>query len=371
MSEKVMPVRSPRWTNSVLVPFFAIAAAFVLGALIVMLAGTSWSDTLNAYRQLFVGSVGSAKAFSETLTAATPLILSGLAVAIAFRSGLFNIGGEGQIMAGGMCAVYAGFTFSSLPAFLHLPIALFAGVLGGALWGFVPGLLKARTGAHEVIVTIMMNFVALRLVDYFLKTTLFQREGRNDPVSKNIAESARLPHLLGWWDGSMRVHAGLIVALCAAGLVAWLLGRTTVGFEFRAVGSNADSAKYAGMSATKVYILAMMFAGGLAGLAGSSQVLGVLNRASPGFSANLGFDGIAVALLGKSKPWGVVASALLFGALRAGGQQMQARAGVGIDLVSVIQALVIIFIAAPSLVSWVFRLKSSTESGTSPQGRSS
>lgn len=361
-------IRRSRIGAAVVIPLLAIFTAFVVGAVIVVAAGTAPSQMLDAYRALFEGSFGSRKAISETLTAATPLILTGLSVAVAFKAGLFNIGGEGQFLCGGMFAVWAGFTFTSLPAVIHVMVAVAAGIVGGALWGLVPGLLKARSGAHEVIVTIMMNFIALRLVDYFLKSSLFQREGRNDPISKNIESTAMLPKLVGWWDGSLRVHFGLLLALAATFLMAWLLFRTTIGFEIRALGNNPHASRYAGMSSARTYVLVMMLAGGLAGLAGTSQVLGVLDRASPGFSSGLGFDGIAVALLGRSHPWGVVASAVLFGALRAGGQQMQATAGVGIDLIGVIQALVIIFVAAPALISALYRLKTRVSAEAAAEG---
>jgi len=345
------------WRSSVLIPVLAVITALVLGGVIIMATGASFSETVNAYLALLRGSVGSVKAISETLTAATPLILAGLSVALAFRAGLFNIGGEGQMLIGGMFAVFIGFSITGLPFYIHLPLALAAGIVGGAIWGFVPGILKAKTGAHEVITTIMLNFIALRLVDFFLKTDLFQREGRNDPVSKTVEKTAALPQLLGWLDPALRVHLGLIVALLAAAFIHWLLFRTTTGFEFRAVGANPSAARYAGMSITKTYVLVMVISGALAGLAGTGQVLGVLDRATPGFSARIGFDGIAVALLGRSNPWGVVLAALLFGGLRAGGQEMQASANVGIDLISVIQALIIIFVAAPALIAAIFRLK--------------
>lgn len=348
---------SVNWRTGLVIPLLAVFTALVIGAIIIMLTGASLGETLAAYKALLIGSVGSIKAISETLTAATPLILAGLSVAIAFRAGLFNIGGEGQMLIGGMTAVFVGFSFTGLPIFIHLPLALLAGIVGGAAWGFIPGFLKAKTGAHEVIVTIMLNFIALRLVDFLLKTELFQREGRNDPVSKTVEASAQLPQLLGWINPAFRVHLGLIVALIAAAFINWLLFRTTTGFEFRAVGANPAAARYAGMSITKVYILVMVLAGGLAGLAGTGQVLGVLDRATPGFSAGIGFDGIAVALLGRSNPWGVVAAAVLFGGLRAGGQNMQVSADVGIDLIAVIQALIIIFVAAPSLITAIYRLK--------------
>lgn len=345
------------WRTGLVIPLLATFTALIIGAIIIVLTGSSLSDALNAYGALLQGSVGSLRAISETLTAATPLIFAGLSVALAFRAGLFNIGGEGQALIGGMFAVWVGFSITGLPIYVHLPLAILAGIVGGAIWGFIPGVLKAKTGAHEVITTIMLNYIALRLVDYFLKTSIFQREGRNDPVSKTVEASANYPAFLSSIDPALRVHAGLFVALAAAVFVSWLLFRTTIGFEFRAVGANPNAARYAGISVTKVYILVMLVAGALAGSAGAGQVLGVLDRATPGFSEGLGFDGIAVALLGRSNPYGVVAAALLFGGLRAGGQQMQVSANVGIDLIAVIQALIIMFVAAPALISAMYRLK--------------
>ncbi len=350
------------WKTALLVPALAVFTALVIGGVIIMLTGYSLSETLAAYRALLEGSVGSLRAISQTLTEATPLVFTGLAVALAFRAGLFNIGGEGQLLMGGMLAVLAGFTFTGLPLIIHLPLAIVCGAIGGAIWGFIPGFLKARTGAHEVIVTIMLNYIAYRLVDYLLKSALYQREGRNDPISKTIEESAKLPKLLAWVDSAMRVHLGLFLAIGAVIVIWWLLFRTNTGFEFRAVGANPSAARYAGMSVAKVYILVMTIAGALAGLAGTGQVLGLLDRASPGFSAGLGFDGIAVALLGRSNPWGVLAAAVLFGGLNAGGQYMQANANVGIDLIGVIQALIIIFVAAPALISAIYRVKTNAES---------
>jgi simple sugar transport system permease protein len=356
------------WKSGFIIPALAVFTALVIGAIIIMLTGSSFTQMLEAYGALLKGSVGSLRAISATLTEATPLILTGLAVAVAFRAGLFNIGGEGQLLIGGMSAVLVGFSFTTLPWFIHLPLAVVAGIIGGAAWGFIPGFLKAKTGAHEVIVTIMLNYIAYRLVDYLLKSSLFQREGRNDPISKSVEESAQLPALLGWLDPAMKVHLGLFLAIAAAFFVWWVLFRTNTGFEFRAVGANPSAARYAGMSVTKVYILVMMLAGALAGLAGAGQVLGVLDRASPGFNAGLGFDGIAVALLGRSNPFGVVLAALLFGGLNAGGQYMQANADVGIDLISVIQALIIIFVAAPALISAIYRIKTDASSTQISQG---
>ena len=346
------------WRSALLIPFLAVLSAFIIGGIIVMLTGVPFTQVIEAYVALFQGAFGSIKAISETLTFASPLILTGLSVAIAFRAGLFNIGGEGQVLIGGMTALVVGFSFGGLPWVIHLPLALAAGILGGAAYGFIPGFLRARTGAHEVIVTIMLNYIAVLLVQFLLTTSFFQREGRQDPVSKNVEPTAELPHLLGWLGSSYRVNLALVVSLIAAFAINWLLFRTTVGYEFRAVGANPAAARYAGISVSRVYISVMVIAGGLAGLAGTEQILGVLGRATPGFSGpGLGFDGIAVALLGRSNPWGVVAAAVLFGGLKAGGQQMQVSTSVGLDLIGVMQALIIMFVAAPALISTIYRLK--------------
>ncbi|OFW65934.1 MAG: hypothetical protein A2Z12_07765 [Actinobacteria bacterium RBG_16_68_21] len=320
-----------------------------------------WDSIWGAYKWLFLGSMGSLRAVSETLVQATPLILAGLSVAIGFRAGLFNIGAQGQLLVGGMFALFVGFSIH-VPVYLHVPLALLAGALGGAIWGAIPGLLKARTGAHEVITTIMMNFIALRLVDYYLKSSWYQAAGRDDPVSKPIEVSAQLPKLFGFLERSdVRAHLGIVVALLAAYGVYWLLFKTTVGYEFRAVGYNPHGAKYAGMSVTWLIVGVMAVAGALAGLAGSDRILGVLHRGTPGFAGTIGFDAITLALLGRSHPWGVVASGLLFGALRAGGQEMQVNTDISLDLILVIQALIVVFIAAPALIRAIYRVKTARE----------
>jgi simple sugar transport system permease protein len=304
--------------------------------------------------------------------AATPLTLAGLSVALGFRAGLFNIGAEGQMTIGGLTAVIVGFSFEGLPAVAHVPLAVLAGLVGGALWGFIPGVLRARTGAHEVITTIMLNFIAFRTLDYVLKLPGIQQPDRFDPISKPVEASARLPKILGWLPidnaGGLRVHLGFLIALLMAWVVYWLLFKSTIGFEFRAVGANPSAAKYGGMSVVGATILVMAMAGGLAGMAGANETLGVLNRASPGFTAQIGFDAIALALLGRSHPGGVVLSAILFGALRSGGRTMQVQSDVGIDLIVIIQALIIVFIAAPELVRAIYRVKGGKETGQLTRG---
>jgi ABC-type uncharacterized transport system permease subunit len=357
----------------VLVTVLAVVSALVVGAVLIVFSDenilstwgyffsapgdaltASWDAISAAYSALFSGAFGSSTALSETIVAASPLILAGLAVALGFRAGLFNIGAEGQVIAGGLAAGFAGFSLQGLPVVVHLPLAVLAGLAGGAAWGFIPGILKARTGAHEVITTIMLNYVAANLALYFLSTAVFRRPGRTDPISKQVAVAARLPHLAGQ---NLRLHAGILVALLAAAAVAWLLNRSTWGFELRVAGANPNAAVTAGISVGRATVLAMVLSGGLAGLAGANQVLGLQYSLAPGFSGGVGFDAITLALLGRANPFGVVAAALLFGALRAGGLQMQAVTGTPVDIVTVIQSLIVIFVAAPALVRAIYRIR--------------
>ena len=357
--------------QAVVIPFLAVFTALVAGALVLVLTdpelweifgslewfSASWDQISGAYSALFRGSFGSVRAISETLVAASPVILAGLSVAVGFRAGLFNIGGEGQVLIGGMFAIFVGITFTSVPFPILAILGLIGGILGGAIWGGFAGFLKARTGAHEVITTIMLNFIASFLVLWLLKTDAFRVPDRSDPVSQTIDDGAQLPRLLSFINPQLRVHAGIIIALLAAWFVHWLLFKSTIGFQFRALGSNPNAARYGGMRVTTLYVTVMAVAGGLAGLAGSDTVQGVLHRGTPGFSANIGFDAIGLALLGRSHPVGVVLAGILFGALRAGGREMQATEFIPIDLVSIIQALVIVFIAAPALIRGLYRIK--------------
>lgn len=343
-----------RFEDLVVVPLFAVIVALMLGALIMLATNVDLATIGRSYVALLVGSVGSLNAVSETITAAIPLVLAGLGLAIGFQTGLFNIGAEGQLLMGGTAAVIAGFTFSTLPFFLLLPLCLVVGAAAGGFYASIAGVLRAVTGAHEVITTIMLNLTSYRILDYLLRLPAVQREGRSDPISKSVPDAAELPRLLDWLDPNLRLHAGLFLMLGFVAIVWFVLYRTKIGFEFRASGANPDAARYAGIHATVIIVAAMASAGALAGLAGANQVLGVLDRASPGFSAGIGFDAIAVALLGRSHPLGVLFAGLLFGALEAGGRQMQVDAGVSVDLIGIIQALIIVFIAAPLLVRAIF-----------------
>lgn len=338
----------------VVVPIFAVIAALILGAVTMLATNVDLATIGRSYIALAVGSVGSLNAISETLAAAAPLVLAGLGLALGFRAGLFNIGAEGQLLMGGMAAVVTGFSFAELPALILLPLSLFAGALAGAAYASIAGWLRAATGAHEVISTIMLNLISYRLLDYLLSLPAIQKEGRADPISRSVPDAAALPRLLTWIDPNLRVHAGIFLVLAAVALVYWLLFRSKLGFEFRASGESAEAARFAGIRSGLVIVSAMALAGALAGLAGANQTLGILGRATPGFSAGIGFDAIAVALLGRSHPIGVLFAGLLFGALEAGGRQMQVDAGVSIDLIGIIQALIIVFIAAPLLVRAIF-----------------
>ena len=311
--------------------------------------GASWERISATYSALAKGSVGSWYAITETTSRAAPLILAGLGVALSFRVGLFNIGGQGQAIWGTILAGYIGFTVHA-PAVVHLPLAILAGILGGAVWGGLAGFLRARFGANEVITTIMLNYIANGLLMYLLMTTAFRRPGRTDPISPMIDWSATFPRIAG-----TRLHLGFVIALLAVVFVWWLLDHTKLGFQIRAVGSNADAAATAGMNVPVVLTLAMVIAGSLCGLAGANIILapdalGASNPLSVGMVGSVGFDAITVALLGRSRPGGALLAGLLFGALNAGAQSMQAVAATPLELASVLQALLVMFVAAPMLV---------------------
>ncbi|MFG1801933.1 ABC transporter permease [Micromonospora carbonacea] len=368
--------------NTVTVTVLAVLLAMLVGAVLIIVSdpdvlatygyitarpsdalNSSWTVVSEAYANLFKGAIFDPEAtgftaalspISETLTYTAPLVFTGLSVALAFRGGLFNIGAQGQATIGVILAALAGFLLP-LPPVLHLLVAVLAGAAGGALWGFVPGILKARTGAHEVINTIMLNYVALYFLSWIIIQSGVQNPNRADAISRPVDSSAQFPRLLG---DNLRVHAGILLAVLATWFVAWLLNRSTFGFELRAVGANPDAARTAGISVPRTYVLMMTIAGLLAGLGGSQMVLGsTANALTPLVVAQIGFDGILVALLGRVKPWGVLLAALLFGALQAGGNRMQGYAGISLELVTVLQALIVIFIAAPALVKAIFQLR--------------
>ena len=334
----------------ILIPLAAVFMALVIGAVIMMATSVAPATILRSFVAMAGGSVGSINAISETLTASIPLVLAGLGIGLAFRAGLFNIGAEGQMVIGGLAAAISSFSITGLPMAIHMPLVLIIGLVFGGIYAAIAGFLRAATGAHEVISTIMLNLISFRLLDYLLRQPFIQKEGRSDPISKAVLDTAELPRLLSFIDPNLRLHLGLFLMLGAVALVYWLLFRSKLGFAFRISGENPDAARYAGIRAGMTIVIAMAIAGGLAGLAGAAQVTGVLGRATPGFTAGIGFDAIAVALLGRSHPVGILLAGILFGALEAGGRQMQVDAGVSIDMISIIQALIIIFVAAPLLV---------------------
>jgi simple sugar transport system permease protein len=377
-----------------LVPILAMLTGLIIGAIVIALSNdaviaayrnifhnpgaalaATWKAIATAYGALFKGSIGSfadilqgirtyyatgdSKSFllaiypfTESLATVTPYILAGLAVAVGFKCGLFNIGAEGQFGIGALCSAFVGYSIHGLPWYIHLPLALLAGAAGGALWGAIPGLLKGLTGAHEVVITIMMNYISFRLSDWLLKGPMKAPGYR--PLTPVVDPAAMLPR---FFPDPLRFNWGFILALALAVFVYWFLFKTTIGFEIRAVGANPDGARYAGMNIVRNFVIAMTLSGALAGLAGATQVLGIDHWVGQGFSAGYGFDSIAIALLGQSHPLGVVLAALLWGTLRSGATRMQSMAGVPIEIISIIQGLVIVFVAAPAFIRWIYRIR--------------
>lgn len=338
--------------RQVLLPVLAVVLGLVGGALLILASG---DNPLTAYGGMAEGAFGGTDAFGRTLDKATPLVLGGLAVAFAFKAGLFNIGGQGQLLLGAAFAAWVGFRFS-LPAPIHIPLALLFGAVVASGLGALAGLLKATRGTHEVISTIMLNFVAANLTDW-----LVSRDGPwNDPDGGALArtpliqESADLPRIAG-------LPTGFLVAVAAAVAIWWLVSRSTLGFEVLTVGANAKAATYAGISVTRITVVAMGISAFLAGLGGAIQTLGVNERFEPGFNTGLGFDGITIALLARTNALAVIPAALLIGAMDAGSTLMQSRTDVEPEVISVIQAFILFFVAAPSVVRWIVRLRAGTD----------
>ena len=360
--EKGFVQRLGQLLNPLLVPFLAILTAVILGGLIILAAG---GDPIAAYRGLIQGAFGSPSALSETAVWATPYIFAGLAVAFAFKGGLFNIGAEGQIALGAVFAALIGYALpgwlhTSLPAYIHIPLAVGCGMLAGAIWAGIPGALKAYTGGHEVINTIMMNYIALNITSFLLNGPMRDP----DPLdlsarTPEIAASARIPPLFN--IPGMRVHWGFILALLVAVLIWWLLWKTTLGFEIRTVGANPDAAKYAGINVKKIIVITMAISGALAGLAGAIEVTALNYRHELGFSTGYGFDAIAIALLGKTNPYGVILAAILFGAMRNGATRIQFLTQIPIDIISVIQALMLLFVAADAIIRFIYHIRAREE----------
>lgn len=378
--------------RSLTLPGLAVLTALVIGGIILMVTdkavfaamgegkvfqgiGLAFANWGKAYWALYEGALGNpvriltaigrvlggeglqpllsaVRGPSDTLVQSVPYIFSGLAVAIGFRAGLFNIGAEGQIGIGWLAAVVVGFSLKTLPAYILLPLAVLSGMFAAGIWAGIAGWLRAKTGAHEVITTIMLNYISYRLSEWLLCGPLENVQGTCR--TGDIAEAAYLPRFLGH---PVTVHWGFVLAIVAVLLSAWYLFKTTWGFELRTVGANPHAAKYGGVNVSRSIVLTMFLSGCLAGLAGVSQGLGITHNIALGFQAGYGFDSIALALLGKSNPVGVLGASLLFGVLRAGASRMQSMAGVPTEIVQIVQSLVIVFIAAPAIIQSIYRLR--------------
>lgn len=375
--------------RTIQIPLLAIFTGLIIGAIMIAVTsetvyaafaagffkglGQAFKEIGAAYLALFTGSLGNPVAivaalksgdaaairsavnpFLESLVQSTPYIFAGLACALGFRAGLFNIGVEGQLFMGAAAATYVGYAVTGLPAYIHLPLALLAGALGGAIWGSIPGILKVTTGGNEVINCIMMNYIAYRVTTYLLTGPMSRPGTGGMPLSPLIQKTAEIPQ---FFAKPIRFHAGFFIALAVAFVVWWVLFKSTWGLNLRTVGTNPRAAKYAGLSIAATTIVGMAFSGALAGLAGANEILAVNHSMAIGLSSGYGFDSIALALLGNSHPVGVILAALLFGVLKNGATRMMVVSAIPIDIVTIIQALILIFVAAPAIIRSIYRMK--------------
>jgi ABC-type uncharacterized transport system permease subunit len=327
----------------------AIVTAFLVGALVLIATGYS---PIDVYSAMIMGAFGDVYGVGQTLTQATPIIFTALAFLFSYKSGLFNIGAEGQLIMGGFAAAIVGISFGGLPSPLHILFAVLAGALAGGVWGFLPAILKARFGAHEVITTMMFTYIATYLTSYLVNYP-FKAPGWVAQTVP-ITDSAQLPRILP----PTQLSASIMVAVAMAVVVYYILQKTTLGYEVRASGLNPSAAENGGINVKKTMVLALILGGALAGIGGAGEILGVHNRFIQGFSPGYGFDGIAVALVGGLNPIGVLLAAILFGALRSGGMLMTRATHVPLDIVVILQALVIIFVAAPHFLRYFVRRRS-------------
>jgi simple sugar transport system permease protein len=340
---------------AVALPLVAILLSLLVGSIVIIVSEFGVTGQLDlllpltAYRALIEGAIGSPDAIIKTIVYATPLVLGGLSVAFGFRAGLFNIGAQGQFTLGVTGAVWVGVTLSGETPFIAVPLAVLGGLAAGAFWGFIPGLLKAVSGAHEVVTTIMLNYISYSVLAWVVNYPL-RVPGAPSAVTENVGNSA-LPILLGH-NG----HAGFLIALAAVGVMSFVLSRTTFGYEVKTVGANPDAARYAGMRPKRLIVLVMTICGALAGLAGAGELLGLAHYTTSSFATTVGFDSIAIALLGRSNPLGVLLAALLFGGMRAGSQSMTLESGIPAEIVDVLQATILLFLVATPVLSRVFKL---------------
>jgi simple sugar transport system permease protein len=366
--EAARRVREPLWRRALrmaIVPTVAVLGALVVGAIVILLSSLvtgeiDWTLPLQAYADLLQGAFGSLRGILFTIASATPLILAGMAVGLGFKAGLFNIGAQGQFLMGALGSAAVGAWVAGAPAFVAIPVAILAGALLGAAWGFIPGALKAWTGAHEVVTTIMLNFIAGAVIGYLITGPLeapgfgFSRTG---PLG-----NAALPVIPG-----STIHLGVPLAFALVPLVWWLLWKSTLGFEIRTVGANPDAARYAGMKPAFLIILTMSLCGLLAGLAGAGQILGISGFMTASYGTSIGFDAISVALLGRANPFGIMAAALLFGAMRAGSGLMQINAGIPVEIIDVIQATILLFLACDVVIRRWLKIKAPSAEPTELQ----
>ncbi|HEY5304374.1 MAG TPA: ABC transporter permease [Acidimicrobiales bacterium] len=401
------PTRRQRWwrryssTSPITLTVLALILGFVIGAFIIMVTSPavldSWRHTAHhlgdvgnslkvsfdnvaaAYRAMVTGSIldpnslfhsirtgngwdNTLTPLSETLTYATPLVIASIGVGIAFQTGLFNIGANGQAIIGGIAGTAVG-SMIHCPTALHLPLTLLAGVIGGAVCGLVPGILKAYTGAHEVIVTLMFNYVCNALLLYALTETALQAPGQANDLSRNIDSTAVLTPIFGTKSG-LRVSYGIFIAAGVVIFAIWFLKRSSLGFDFRITGANPNAARASGINPKFIVIAVFVVSGGLAGLAGDAQMMSTTHYIDGGFligSAGIGFTAITIALLGRLQPMGIMWGALLFGALNVGGRAMQAATGIPLDLATIIQSIVVLFVASPVLIKEIYRLRSGAD----------
>jgi ABC-type uncharacterized transport system permease subunit len=349
--------RAPRGPWALLaVPILSVLLALVVGALIMIASSPAITGKFDpalpfvAYKALLEGSVGSVNALVNTIVQAAPLILGGLAVGVGFKAGLFNIGAQGQFLIGGLGAATIGVIVSGAPAVVAIPVAILAGAVFGGLWGFIPGALKAWTGAHEVVTTIMLNYIGASLIGILVAGPL-GAQGFSFARTGDIGNAA-LPIVFG-----RNLHLGIFLAFLAVPALWWLIWRTTLGFEIRTVGANPNAARYAGMRPGRLIILTMSLCGFLAGLAGSLEILGVSGFMGASYGTTIGFDAISIALLGRAHPVGIMFASLLFGAMRAGSGLMQIEAGVPVEIIDVVQAVILLFLAADVIVRRLFRVR--------------